>query len=1679
MPPRTRTSTTRRTRLPTTTTRTRLTPAGRTRAAAAAAEEQAHPHRSFFGSIGHAIHHPGISDVVAAVSPPMMAAWAAEHSHIPGLTQAGRASQALFESPIYMAAHPKSSVKNLGTMAKGIVELPTAAYKASGLDPYIQQATHPFARRSRPGGLAPTSFGGVPVRAGGASIDSSVVNALGALWHATKEDYSNRYGKDWKKYAKKEPLFNVADLLMVAGPASKAASMAKAVRALSRMGIEEGDVLAARRAILDRADDPTWKKLNPHEKLKVVRAEVRQPGLMTTGTPRTRRVSVRSGQGEPIFVDQPVSSTPIRRGIQDAGDALAQTFPKLPLAGARSRAIRATSAQIKRATDRLLSSIPGAESLAKLPQAGKERAYWEAQIVKHATDDAGNVIHDHAAVTARLKQLHESLTHEIGHPGWEAKVKADFPELAEGLDMAKQRGFGQNMLKGIERAIKYTPNKHYEATITALKHATVVGENAIRDTEGFTTLNNVRTKLIHQLKVLPDDSPRVAEVNGQIAKVDNLLNTKRSFIEEMLNDSRRKVSDYIDTSYVDAPERHAWEKQMTEMGMTPDEVQAKLAFSDLWARKFRPQDPKGWYADNVGMPTGESAQQVMGRVDKGAAYWQDFPDWGETSLIEGDAMNPAATSAYYSKAQKGLNDAGWSKRGTMQKEQLQAWFQDPKNVSPDEYANANLDLFFDQYPDGAPISRADLNEHLATPLNQYNLREWHHVNLQEAMEDGGYGTQFDHRWEYGDGEVSDQLSRVERPGEYHEIIMVLPEKEIGPWYSGKGGDHWQMNDVAGHIRFQVFEEDGVRKLLVEEIQSDWASDFRKGDTELRPPLNQRRWNRLAVDRILRHAGENEIDQVIFPEADVLHARNAAGDFLDDRARMEAWDSLDLFEKSPQESRPLIQQIVGEGDTSFKHLYEREHPQTAEKRLGVKGKMVDDAYQGHFSPMGGRSAKGSMRGTVFELDDAARARAVEPSALYQRQPEWGKLPRGANELLANGKRQIHLFQRADISTWIHELSHSAIHDLEAADQKILADHYGGGKELAKWTNAAHENYARDFERYMREGDLSFVPRAVADVFTKIQTWMQDTYRALKKADPNAEIPPEVEDVFRRMLTPDADTPDIFMPHRARAANMRGMRMQTGAPRATRAINTEVPAREPWAKRNKLALLRSGMLDADPGHLFEHVNRMVALQKANQIREFLLLHGEPLLNPANVDFENQYVVKAAGTNPNKVLYDALEAAEDPTTIRRTISDFVDDNVIDSRAKLEEAWQGDQQLYVIDKKIADDLFKNVTGKVPGQATKPLGPIGQGADAAMNTLRGLLLYGNPGFYVSNMGGNFGMQMLNDPRSIRYLKDAVTKRGDLYHRVTSEMGRGPTAGGINPEKNILGREVRQIRQDHLPNTAAAAFEWWNHKLNVAGRKAGAVVDDPFRYATWRQEAAKLGYKTDADVRKLLDQGIRDTRKHGFRSTETKALQDLNKIRDRAEQLMLDFDSMTPFERTYLTRLIFLYPFLKASAKYPLMFAGEHPLTAGALLQTSNVGGQLADKVLGSDENLPEWARGYARTPWGRVNIGAVDQASVLAGELQTLMGTGTPTEVGVNRPFNMLHPLVQFAIEAAQSRNRYGRESNLWDIAKSDFPLPSWITATYRDPSQLYTGRSYWDVLLRSLRLYPFQIDEEYGKNG
>jgi hypothetical protein len=141
-----------------------------------------------------------------------------------------------------------------------------------------------------------------------------------------------------------------------------------------------------------------------------------------------------------------------------------------------------------------------------------------------------------------------------------------------------------------------------------------------------------------------------------------------------------------------------------------------------------------------------------------------------------------------------------------------------------------------------------------------------------------------------------------------------------------------------------------------------------------------------------------------------------------------------------------------------------------------------------------------------MTDGAKAKASVPMAYYQ-QRAWEDVPKGATEFFADGRRAIYLFENADISTIIHELSHVALADMSEVDRAILNRHFNSFK-----TTADHEMYARSLERYVYEGHA--MESGLDDVFAKIKTWMHAVYQHVNQI--GAVVHPEVKQVFDRML-----------------------------------------------------------------------------------------------------------------------------------------------------------------------------------------------------------------------------------------------------------------------------------------------------------------------------------------------------------------------------------------------------------------------------------------------------------------------------------------------------------------------------------------------------------------------------------
>lgn len=155
------------------------------------------------------------------------------------------------------------------------------------------------------------------------------------------------------------------------------------------------------------------------------------------------------------------------------------------------------------------------------------------------------------------------------------------------------------------------------------------------------------------------------------------------------------------------------------------------------------------------------------------------------------------------------------------------------------------------------------------------------------------------------------------------------------------------------------------------------------------------------------------------------------------------------------------------------------------------------------------------------------------------------PRG---IYTPGERVITLMQSANESTFIHESGHYFLDVLtdvamkENAPAQVKADvqtlmDWFEVKDLEEWRSlsideqrAAHEQFARGFEQYLREGEAPST--ALEKVFKAFKDWLTKIYKSSEELQ--VEISPEVRAVYDRLLATDEqirakeeiDTPSLF-------------------------------------------------------------------------------------------------------------------------------------------------------------------------------------------------------------------------------------------------------------------------------------------------------------------------------------------------------------------------------------------------------------------------------------------------------------------------------------------------------------------------------------------------------------------------
>lgn len=137
---------------------------------------------------------------------------------------------------------------------------------------------------------------------------------------------------------------------------------------------------------------------------------------------------------------------------------------------------------------------------------------------------------------------------------------------------------------------------------------------------------------------------------------------------------------------------------------------------------------------------------------------------------------------------------------------------------------------------------------------------------------------------------------------------------------------------------------------------------------------------------------------------------------------------------------------------------------------------------------------------------------------------------------DGNTIINLFQKADLSTMLHETGHLFVEamrgfaDKKHAPMQIKEDYHKlcqfvGAKEGEKFTTPQHETLARAFEAYLLEGKAPSVE--LQSVFSRFKYWLVNVYRNIRGL--NVQLNDEIRGVFDRMLASDEQISEVRKLH----------------------------------------------------------------------------------------------------------------------------------------------------------------------------------------------------------------------------------------------------------------------------------------------------------------------------------------------------------------------------------------------------------------------------------------------------------------------------------------------------------------------------------------------------------------------
>jgi hypothetical protein len=414
----------------------------------------------------------------------------------------------------------------------------------------------------------------------------------------------------------------------------------------------------------------------------------------------------------------------------------------------------------------------------------------------------------------------------------------------------------------------------------------------------------------------------------------------------------------------------------------------------------------------------------------------------------------------------------------------------------------------------------------------------------------------------------------------------------------------------------------------------------------------------------------------------------------------------------------------------------------------------------------------------------------------------------------------------------------------------------------------------------------------------------------------------------------------------------------------------------AKRNNMILYQNGDWSADPTLLVEAAKRAGAFQHAHDLGNLLWELGRevPLADAMGAPKDapkDVYVFNKGGTPIDPHFRAVLDDLTTPLDVQRAHDAIDGGSDAATEASVRQMWlnrlidphdaptdfhMGVDGLRYVDKAIVHALF---------QPLNKASSFGKIADVANTLARWSLIYSNfLGYSVVNGIGNMSYLLAQQGWKLPMMMGIARRLlndPELQARIDAETGEHPA-------------EAMIARGGDYPQRFAA--------LERRAMRRVTTVDRIPRRIGWIYEARKLGYKSRADWNRLLD------------GATAKTARDRELVAERTAQHSVDFDRLSPWERQKLTRLFFVYPWVRGATAYPFWYASNFPARAALAMSMGQQLEQRRETMLRTagykGEATPPWYEGM--TPVQTSGIPGHERALVVPAAPISPIGTSLQT---------------------------------------------------------------------------------------